>query len=144
MRSLSVLISSTSRRLSGALVGSLSLRRMHIRRAVPVVAVEDAAAARAFYEDFLGFRVAMEEDGILMLASRTVPTTQVILAWPSKTAMDQAVVGVDMSIEVADADHAYAEASARGLEIVRELRDEPWGIRRFFVRDPGGKVVNVA
>jgi hypothetical protein len=34
----------------------------------------------------------------------------------------------------------------RGLQtsaIVHPLTDEPWGVRRFFVRDPTGVVVNV-
>lgn len=37
----------------------------------------------------------------------------------------------------------YEEARRRGLEIVYPLTDEPWGIRRFFVRAPGGHVINV-
>src|SRR5690606_40614881 len=36
-----------------------------------------------------------------------------------------------------------AQVRASGAEIVRELRDEDWGVRRFFVRDPTGRVVNV-
>src|SRR3954467_8545383 len=99
---------------------------MTIRRAMPVLRVSDPSAARELYEGFLGFRVAMEEDGLLMLASESVPTTQVILAWESPTAMDPEVLGVDVSIEVADVEAAFAEASRRGLEIVRELRDEAW------------------
>jgi catechol 2,3-dioxygenase-like lactoylglutathione lyase family enzyme len=117
---------------------------MRIRRAIPVVVTDDPAATRTFYEDFLGFRVAMEVDGMLMLASHQVPTTQVIVAWESETAMDPTGRTLTMSIEVDDVDEAHAEAVAQKLEIVRELRDEPWGIRRFFVRDPSGAVVNVA
>ena len=30
-----------------------------------------------------------------------------------------------------------------GAEIVHPLQDEEWGVRRFFVRDPNGRVVNV-
>jgi catechol 2,3-dioxygenase-like lactoylglutathione lyase family enzyme len=114
-----------------------------IRRAMPVVLTDDPAAARAFYEEFLGFRVAMEQDGLLMFASRSVPTTQVIVAWESASALDPAVREVGVSIEVADVDAAYADAQARGLEIVQPIADEPWGVRRFFVRDPGGTTVNV-
>ncbi|HMJ34444.1 MAG TPA: VOC family protein [Baekduia sp.] len=117
---------------------------MDIRRAIPVLVTDEPEATRRFYEDFLGFRVAMEEDGLLMLASRSVPTTQVIVAWASPTAMDAAVCQLDASIEVEDVDAAYADAQARGLDIVRPIGDEPWGIRRFFVRDPGGATINVA
>ena len=117
---------------------------MDIRRAMPVITTDRPQAARAFYVDLLGFRVAMDEDGMLMLASRSVPTTQLILAWESPTAVDPELLTVDLSLEVADVDVAHAQALADGFEVVRELRDEPWGIRRFFVRDPTGRTVNVA
>jgi uncharacterized glyoxalase superfamily protein PhnB len=117
---------------------------MSIRRAMPVVVVEDPVAAREFYVGLLGFGVAMEEDGLMMLASPSTPTTQMIVAWRSPTAMDPHVCDLAISIEVADVDAVYAEAQARGLEIVRAITDEPWGIRRFFVRDRSGATINVA
>jgi uncharacterized glyoxalase superfamily protein PhnB len=30
-----------------------------------------------------------------------------------------------------------------GFGILYDLTDEPWGVRRFYVRDPFGKVVNI-
>ncbi len=30
-----------------------------------------------------------------------------------------------------------------GFKIEYELTDEPWGVRRFYVRDPFGKLVNI-
>ena len=117
---------------------------MQIRRAMPVLHTDRPQEARAFYEGLLGFRVAMDEDGMLMLASTSVPTTQLIIAWESVTAVDPELRQVDLSLEVADVDAAHEVVQAAGLEVVRELRDEPWGIRRFFVRDPTGRVVNVA
>ena len=48
-----------------------------------------------------------------------------------------------MSIEVDDVDAAYQAARNAGTEIVHPLTDEPWGVRRFFLRDPNGRVVNV-
>ena len=115
-----------------------------IRRAMPVVFTDDPEGSRAFYEDFLGFTVGMEQPGFLMLKSPSVPTTQVLLAWADPDVMDPQVHRIDMSIEVADSGAAHADAVARGLDIVYPLTDEPWGVRRFFVREPSGKVVNVA
>ena len=46
-------------------------------------------------------------------------------------------------MEVDDVDAVHAKAVADGLEIVHPLTDETWGVRRFFVRDPDGLVVNV-
>jgi hypothetical protein len=44
---------------------------------------------------------------------------------------------------VAIVDAVYEKAVDRGEDIVCPLTDEPWGVRRFFVRDPAGVVVNV-
>jgi uncharacterized glyoxalase superfamily protein PhnB len=46
-------------------------------------------------------------------------------------------------VEVEDVDAVYEQVRASGAEIVHDLRDEEWGVRRFFVRDPEGRVVNV-
>jgi uncharacterized glyoxalase superfamily protein PhnB len=54
-----------------------------------------------------------------------------------------APVAPDLSVEVDDVDAAYALMRERGAEIVHPLCDEEWGVRRFLVRDPGGRVVNV-
>jgi len=48
----------------------------------------------------------------------------------------------DVSIEVDDVDAVDERARAAGAEIVYELTDEEWGLRRFFVRDPNGAVIN--
>ena len=36
-----------------------------------------------------------------------------------------------------------ASIVARGYEIVHPLTEEPWGVRRFFVRAPDGNVINM-
>ena len=37
----------------------------------------------------------------------------------------------------------HARATALGLDIVYPLTNEPWGVRRFFTRDPFGTIVNI-
>jgi uncharacterized glyoxalase superfamily protein PhnB len=49
----------------------------------------------------------------------------------------------DMSIEVDDVDEAYRRAKAMGCTFIHDLTDEPWGVRRFFIEDPTGKLLNV-
>jgi uncharacterized glyoxalase superfamily protein PhnB len=44
---------------------------------------------------------------------------------------------------VDDLDAVHARARAAGAEIVYPLTTEDWGLRRFFVRDPNGAVINV-
>jgi catechol 2,3-dioxygenase-like lactoylglutathione lyase family enzyme len=55
----------------------------------------------------------------------------------------KAHVHPDVSIEVDDVDAVHDRARAAGAEIVYALTDEEWGLRRFFVRDPNGAVINV-
>jgi uncharacterized glyoxalase superfamily protein PhnB len=56
---------------------------------------------------------------------------------------DSATILPQISIEVADVDEVHSRAVLRGLNIVYPLRNEPWGVRRFFVTDPNGTVINV-
>ena len=50
--------------------------------------------------------------------------------------------GIDVGTAHA-VDEAHAESERRGLDILYPVTDEPWGIRRFFVRDPAGTVISV-
>ena len=49
----------------------------------------------------------------------------------------------DLSIEVDDVDAALDAMRAAGFPIEYGPVDEPWGVRRFYVRDPFGKLVNI-
>ncbi|MGV9677555.1 VOC family protein [Nocardia sp. NPDC003482] len=102
---------------------------------VPDLRVADLAASQEFYRR-LGFHEVMDLGWAVTLASPEQPTAQVMLV-SAETEAPQP----DISVEVADVDAVYAAMA--GGDIVYELRDEPWGVRRFFVRDPDGTVVNV-
>ena len=117
---------------------------MSIRRAVPNLVVEDAEAAKAFFVGFLGFEPAMDEPGFKMFRSPSNPTAQVTIADLKVEGQDRGIKDASVSVEVEDATALHDAATAQGLEIVYPLTDEPWGIRRFFVRAPGGHVINVA
>ena len=47
------------------------------------------------------------------------------------------------ALEVDDVDAALDKLTKGGFAIVYGPADEPWGVRRFFVRDPCGRLVNV-
>lgn len=112
---------------------------MVIRRTMPDFATEDIATATAFYVDVLGFEVVMDLGWIVTLSDRANPGAQLSLMTHDATAP----VVPDVSVEVEDVDAAHEAALRAGADIVHPLTDEPWGVRRFFVRDPNGKVVNV-
>jgi catechol 2,3-dioxygenase-like lactoylglutathione lyase family enzyme len=110
-----------------------------VRRIVPDLHGDDPAASRGFYEDVLGLELVMDQGWIATFAAPGNPTAQISVMSADATAP----VAPDVSVEVDDVDAAYAAANERGSEIVHPLTDEPWGVRRFFVRDPNGAVVNV-
>jgi catechol 2,3-dioxygenase-like lactoylglutathione lyase family enzyme len=112
---------------------------MSIRRIVPDIASRDINASREFYTELLGLTVAMDMGFVVTLVSPINPTAQVTLIRDDGVS----TVQPNMSIEVADVDEVHGRAVAQGREIVYPLTDEPWGVRRFFVIDPSGVVINV-
>lgn len=111
---------------------------MSVRRVVPDIRSEAMEESRDFY-GLLGLEEVMNLGWVVNLASPSNPTAQVILMSCDQTAP----VTPDMSIEVDDVDAVYAAVLDHGAEIVHPLQDEEWCVRRFFVRDPNGRVVNV-
>jgi uncharacterized glyoxalase superfamily protein PhnB len=113
--------------------------RVSIRRVVPVITTERPDQIREFYVQLLGFEVAMDMDWISSLVSPMNPTAQIAVMTSDATSPVQP----QLTIEVSNVDAVHTEALRRGDEVVYPLTDEPWGVRRFFVRDPNGVVVNV-
>lgn len=111
---------------------------MSVRRVMPVIRSEAAQENRDFYGR-LGFEEVMDLGWITTFASPSAPAAQVSFMTSDMTAP----VDPDMSVEVDDVDAVYEAVRGSGAEIVHPLQDEEWGVRRFFVRDPNGRVVNV-
>ncbi len=112
---------------------------MSIRRVVPDIKSERFDESKEFYVGLLGFEIAMDSEWITTFASPTNPTAQVSIVKRDASAK----VDPDISIEVADVDSLHDQALRRGDKIVYPLTDEPWNVRRFFVRDPNGLIINV-
>jgi catechol 2,3-dioxygenase-like lactoylglutathione lyase family enzyme len=112
---------------------------MDIRRVVPDVTSDKPEESKEFYTNVLGFDLAMDMGWIMTFVSPTQSTAQINVLRSDATAP----VSPAFSVEVADVDAVHAIAVVRGLEIVHPLTTEPWGVRRFFVRDPNGVVINV-
>lgn len=111
-----------------------------IRRIHPYADGDDLAASRDFYVEVFGLEVAME-DPVLGLRAPSNPAAQLIVV-PRGMEHPPPRFGIDVG-EPEAVEAAHAAAVRRGLRIVYPLTDEPWGVRRFFVEDPSGTVVNV-
>lgn len=112
---------------------------MSVERVVPDLTSRSLDDAKVFYRRILGLEPVMDHGWIVTLADPNRPSAQISVATHDETAP----VVPNMSVQVDDVDAAYAAAVRDGAEIVHPLTDEPWGVRRFFVRDPDGHVVNV-
>ncbi|SBT51994.1 VOC family protein [Micromonospora auratinigra] len=111
---------------------------MAVRRIKPNILSDDFEGSRRFYRDLIGLDGGDGLDWILFFRG---DVREVGL---SVTRLDvEAGVHADVSIEVDDLDDVFARCTAAGAEIVYPITDEPWGLRRFFVRDPNGAVINV-
>ncbi|NNC89981.1 MAG: glyoxalase [Akkermansiaceae bacterium] len=112
---------------------------MTIKRIVPDISSEQMDESRKFYAGFLGLELAMDMGWVLTFASPGNPTAQITVLQASTSA----IPNPDVSIEVEDVDAVHAKAVELGLKVVYPLTNEPWGVRRFFVEDPNGAVVNI-
>ena len=112
---------------------------MAVRRIVANIAATDSGLAREFYQTLLDLKVVMDHGWIVTFASDGSAAPQISIA--SEGGSGTPVP--DLSIEVDDVDDIHRRAVSAGFEIAYDITDEPWGVRRFFVRDPFGKLVNI-
>lgn len=112
---------------------------MTIRRVVPDISSERLDESREFYTGVLGFELVMDMGFVMTFASPTNPTAQITIMRGEGSSK----LTPQVTVEVADVDAVHAEAVRRGAEVVYPLTDETWGVRRFFLRDPNGVVINV-
>ena len=112
---------------------------MQVTRIVANIAAADVAAARRFYQDILGLDVLMDLGWIATYGSSREMSVQVSI-------MSEGGSGTpvpDLSIGVDDVDAALERMREAGVAIEYGPADEPWGVRRFYVRDPFGRLVNI-
>lgn len=110
-----------------------------VKRIVANIDTQDIAAAKPFYQDVLGLDLKMDMGWIATYGSQETMSVQVSF-------MAEGGSGTpvpDISIEVDDVDAALESMRTAGFVIEYGPADEPWGVRRFFVRDPFGRLVNI-
>lgn len=109
-------------------------------RTICYAAATDVDTSKTFYTDVLGLEVAMEQP-VLGLTSPANRTTQILVP-ANGFEQPQPSFGIDLG-RLEAVDTAHSAVVDRGLRVVYPLTDEAWGVRRFFVEDPGGTIINV-
>ncbi len=112
---------------------------MTVRRIVANIPATDLSAARRFYGDVFGLDVMMDLGWIVTFGSQRKMSIQISVM----TQGGSDTPTPDISIEVEDVDTTLKRVKKAGFAVEYGPADEPWGVRRFFVRDPFGKLVNV-
>jgi catechol 2,3-dioxygenase-like lactoylglutathione lyase family enzyme len=112
---------------------------MKVKRIVADIDTRDIAAAKRFYQDVLGLELVMDQGWIATYGSSEQMSVQITFASQGGSGTPTP----DLSIEVDDVDAALERMRHAGFAIEYGPADEPWGVRRFYVRDPFGKLVNI-
>lgn len=92
-----------------------------------------------FYRDILGLDLLMDHGFIQTFGNTEKMSVQISLAREGGSGTPVP----DISVEVDDLDEVLTRVHAAGIALVYGVAEEPWGVRRFFVRDPAGKLVNI-
>lgn len=112
---------------------------MPVKRIVANIAGDQPARGAAFYGDILGMHVVMDHGWIVTFATGEASPVQVSIASEGGSGTDVP----DLSIEVDDLDEVYARVLAAGMAVEYGPASEPWGVRRFYVRDPFDRLINI-
>ena len=112
---------------------------MTVKRIVANIECSEPKDANFFYGDILGMEVAMDHGWIVTFATEAKAMAQVSIA-------TEGVSGTpvpDLSIEVDNLEEVHSRMLEAGIAIEYGPASEPWGVRRFYVRDPFGRLLNI-
>lgn len=113
---------------------------MVVKRIIANIAAPDPDAARTFYGDILGLEAVMDHGWIVTFAAPALESR------PQVSIASEGGAGTpvpDLSVEVDNLEEVLDRVEAAGLAVEYGPNDEPWGVRRFYVRDPFGRLVNI-
>jgi catechol 2,3-dioxygenase-like lactoylglutathione lyase family enzyme len=110
----------------------------------PIIVTEKRTECRDFWTRHLGFAVVFENDWFVYMQADGASVAFMAPEHPSwPPGPERYVAGASFELEVADVAAALAEVQASGAEPDYPLTDEPFGQRRFSLRDPSGLWVNL-
>lgn len=120
---------------------------------------DDPDAALAFYRDTLGFEVRSDVgyEGMrwITVGPPEQPATSIVLfppaATPGITEDERRTIAEMMAkgtyatilLATADLDGTFARLQGRGVEVVQEPTEQPYGVRDCAVRDPAGNMIRI-
>lgn len=112
---------------------------MKVKRIVSNIEVSTLDKTANFYTDIFGLELLMDHGWIRTYGSNEVMSVQISFA----TEGGSGTSVPDLSIEVDDIETVLEKVKDANIPIEYGPENEPWGVRRFYVRDPFGKLINV-
>lgn len=112
---------------------------MKVKRIVANIHTPEPLMAKTFYQDILGLELLMDHGFIATYGNEAKMGVQLSFAQEGGSGTPTPA----LSIEVDDVDQALELMQQGGFKIEYGPANEPWGVRRFYVRDPFGKLVNI-
>jgi catechol 2,3-dioxygenase-like lactoylglutathione lyase family enzyme len=112
---------------------------MKVNRIVANIETSDIDKADAFYGQVLGLGRIMDHGWIRTYGSDLKMSVQISFA--SEGGSGTPVP--DLSIEVDDLETALVRVKKAKIPIEYGPESEPWGVRRFYIHDPFGKLINI-
>ena len=112
---------------------------MKVKRIVANVKATDLERAHKFYGEVLGLELLMDLDWIRTYGTSAKMQTQISFL----TEGGSGAPAPDLSIEVDDLAETLKRVKRAGVAVEYGPVQEPWGVRRFFVRDPFGQLLNI-
>lgn len=121
---------------------------MKIIDSYPLITVGNMRASRDFYVTHFGLGVVFESDWVTMLGNARLGRISIGLMTPDHPTNPPGPEifdgkGMIVTIQVEDAAKARAALKEQGVHVFYDLKDEPWGQRRFTLTDPSGVIVDV-
>ena len=112
---------------------------MAVTRIVANLTAREPMELARFYAEAFGLELPFDMGWIAFLSKDASQKIELHTASEGGSGTELPVI----SIGVDDLDAAEAAVRAAGGELVYGPASEPWGLRRFFFRDPAGNLVNV-
>ena len=112
---------------------------MKVIRLVADLPAQDLDETQQFYKTVLGLDLLMNLGWVHTYGTSESMPLQLTLA--TQSGSDTEIP--KLSVEVDDLDEALERAQQFGSKIEYGPTVEPWAVRRFFVRDPAGNLLNI-
>ncbi len=118
-----------------------------LRFVAPLIAVDDIATSRRFYEQLLGQRVRydfgpnVEFEGHFAIHLR--PHFQALLGDAAQFPVTTRAHNGELYFETDDLQATYQRLQEAGVEFIHAIREQPWGQRVMRLYDPDGHIVEI-